>query len=120
MNALGTHLLLELKDCEPSQLDDIEFIRGTFLSAAEELGVTVLSQSFHQFSPQGVTGIISIAESHFSVHTWPEYGYAAVDIFTCGTEFEPSRAADFIVERLKARDPEIIKIQRGLLPAYAE
>jgi S-adenosylmethionine decarboxylase len=120
LNALGTHLLLELRKCEPTQLDDIEFIRGTFLAAAEELGVTILSESFHQFSPQGVTGIISIAESHFSVHTWPEFGYAAVDIFTCGAEFEPSRAAEFIVQRLQAEDPEIITIQRGLLPVYAE
>ena len=118
MDALGTQLLLELRNCDPVQLNDLPFIRQTMLSAAEEVGVTVLAETFHQFSPYGVTGIIAIAESHFSIHTWPEYGYAAVDIFTCGQGFEPSRAAAFIIGKLRTKDPEVIEVKRGHLPAY--
>ena len=116
LNAIGTHLLLELRDCEPNQLDSLSFVRETLVSAAEELGVTILSESFHQFSPQGVTGILSIAESHISIHTWPEHRYAAVDIFTCGDSFEPSKAGEMIIRRLNSRNPEVIVIKRGPVP----
>ena len=116
LNAIGTHLLLELRDCEPNQLDGLSFVRETLVSAAEELGVTILSESFHQFSPQGVTGILSIAESHISIHTWPEHRYAAVDIFTCGDSFEPSKAGELIIRRLNSRSPEVIVIKRGPVP----
>ena len=119
MNALGTHLLVELRDCDQTYLDNLPFVRETLLSAAEDIGVTILSEAFHQFSPQGVTGIVSIAESHFSIHTWPEYGYAAVDIFTCGTTLEPYKAAQFITKRLGARDSEITEIKRGYVPVHA-
>ena len=119
LNALGTHLLLELRDCEPNQLDSLSFVRETLVSAAEELGVTILSESFHQFSPQGVTGILSIAESHISIHTWPEHRYAAVDIFTCGDSFEPSKAGELIIQRLNSRSPEVIVIKRGPVPVLA-
>ena len=120
MNALGTHFLLELRDCDPRQLDNLPFIRETLLTAAEEVGATVLGDSFHRFSPQGVTGIIAIAESHFSIHTWPEYGFAAVDLFTCGDSFQPARAAEIIIQRLQSRDPEILEVQRGKLLAPME
>lgn len=118
MNALGTHLLVELQNCDPKTLNDLPYVRSTLLTAAEDLGVTVLSDSFHEFSPQGVTGIIAIAESHISIHTWPEHAYAAVDIFTCGTSFEPRQAAEFIARRFQSKDPEIREIKRGYVPAY--
>ena len=68
-----------------------------------------------QFHPVGVTGIISIAESHLCIHTWPEHGYAAVDIFTCGSEFKPREAATSIISSLQCANPEITEIQRGLV-----
>ena len=120
MNALGTHLLVELRDCDPTQLDDLPFIRETLLTAAEELGATVLGHHFHHFSPQGVTGIIAIAESHLSIHTWPEHGYAAADIFTCGDSFPPARAAEIIIQRLQCQDPEVIEVKRGKVRAPVE
>ena len=89
MKALGKHLLLELNDCDPKLLNDIGLIREIMLAAANESGATVLGESFHQFSPQGVSGVILIAESHLSVHTWPEHGYAGADILTCGTRVKP-------------------------------
>ena len=87
------------------------------LHAAEETGATVIGEIFHQFSPQGVTGVVAIAESHVCIHTWPEFGYAAVDIFTCGEGFEPIDAASLIIEQLESRSPEITEVARGVLRA---
>ena len=84
MNALGKHLLLELNDCDKEVLNDLSFLKGILLAAATEAGATVLGESFHHFNPQGVSGVVVITESHLLIHTWPEYGYAAADIFTCG------------------------------------
>ena len=114
MNVLGTHVLLELRDCDPQLLDDLAYIRQALLSAAAEVGAHVVGESFHQFAPQGVTGILSIAESHISIHTWPEFGYAAADIFTCGDRTMPDRAAASIVAAMRCRAPEITQIRRGL------
>ncbi len=115
MEALGVHVLVECKNCNPAKLNDLQFVRKTLLSAAEELGVTILGEKFHQFSPQGVTGVVAISESHFSIHTWPEHGYAAVDVFTCGASFHPRKAAQFILKRLEAKDSEITEIKRGFV-----
>jgi len=79
LKALGKHLLLELNGCDHKLLNDISFIKETMLAAAKESGATILGESFHQFSPQGVSGVIIIAESHLTVHTWPEHGYAGAD-----------------------------------------
>ena len=115
MNALGTHLLLDLKDCNPKLLDDINFIKQVMISAADEAGATIIGEKFHKFDPIGVTGIIAIAESHLCIHTWPEYGYAAVDIFTCGQGFKPQKAADMLIEALQCAQPSITEIERGLI-----
>jgi S-adenosylmethionine decarboxylase proenzyme len=85
------------------------------LTAAQDVGATVVGESFHRFSPQGVTGILAIAESHISIHTWPEYAYAAADIFSCGSSFHPREAAARLVDQLESRDPQIKEIQRGLM-----
>lgn len=114
-NALGTHLLLDLKDCKSALLDDIEFIRQAMIGAANEAGATIVGETFHKFSPLGVTGIIAIAESHLCVHTWPEYGYAAVDIFTCGEVFKPHKAADLLIESLRCEAPVITEVKRGVI-----
>ncbi len=114
MDVLGCHLLLELKDCNSELLNDLSYIRWAMIETAQEVGATVVGESFHHFSPQGVTGILAIAESHISIHTWPEYGYAAADIFSCGTSFRPREAANKLAEALECRNPEIREIQRGL------
>ena len=114
MNVLGTHVLLELRNCDPELLDDLSYIRQELLKAASDVGAHVVGESFHQFTPQGVTGILSIAESHISIHTWPELGYAAADIFTCGDQALPDQAAESIVAALRCRDPQITQIRRGL------
>ena len=117
MEALGQHVLLELRDCNVEKLDDLSFLRHTMLQAAEETGATIIGEIFHQFSPYGVTGVIAIAESHLCIHTWPEHAYAAVDIFTCGAAFNPTEAARMIVAALESADPELTEVERGLLKA---
>ena len=115
MNALGRHLLIELQDCDTGVLNDLDFIRDAMLTAAVDCGATVMGESFHRFSPQGISGVVIIAESHLSIHTWPEYSYAAVDIFTCGTTVEPEKAAETLIEKLGSKNHTLTEIQRGLL-----
>jgi S-adenosylmethionine decarboxylase len=117
LNALARHLLIELQDCDEEVLNDLDFLRDAMVAAAVDCGATVMGESFHRFSPQGVSGVVVIAESHLSVHTWPEYGYAAVDIFTCGTYVEPEKAARALIEKFGAKNHSMVEIPRGLLVA---
>ena len=119
MNALGTHLLQELRNCNPQLLDDLEYIRQVLTVAAKGAGATIVGESFHQFDPRGVTGIIAIAESHLCIHTWPDHKYAAVDIFTCGENFKPYEAAQVIIQKLQCDSPSITELQRGLISKKA-
>jgi len=82
--ALGRHILLELYDCPEDKLRRPAHSEATLLAAAQAMGATVIESRFHAFSPHGVSGVVIIAESHLTVHTWPEHGYAAVDVFSCG------------------------------------
>jgi S-adenosylmethionine decarboxylase len=115
LNALGRHLLVELYDCDKEVLNSPELLRKAMVDAAIDCGAVVLGDSFHRFSPQGVSGVVIIAESHLSVHTWPEYGYAAVDVFTCGTTVRPERAAEVLIAKLGSRHHSIMEIPRGVL-----
>jgi S-adenosylmethionine decarboxylase len=115
LNALGKHLLLELKDCNKEVLDDLDFLKNTLLTAATEAGAMVLEESFHRFNPQGVSGVVVIAESHLFIHTWPEHGYAAADIFTCGNSVQSGKAAEILIEKLGCKNHSTTNIQRGIL-----
>ena len=115
MYALGRHLLLELKDCNKEVLDDLDFLKICLNEAAIQCGATVVGESFYHFSPHGVSGVVNIAESHISIHTWPEYRYAAVDVFTCGDNAEPEQAAKLIVEKLEAQNHSLIELRRGIV-----
>lgn len=119
MEALGLHLILELKECRPDLLDDMDYVQQTLLNAAEATGATIIGKTFHKFAPQGVTGVVAIAESHVCIHTWPEYGYAAADIFTCGENFSPHAAAGYIAEMFECKDPHFQEVTRGILPQPA-
>jgi S-adenosylmethionine decarboxylase len=115
LNALGKHLLLELKDCDKGVLNDVSLLREALLAAAEECGATILGESFHQFRPQGVSGVVIIAESHLFIHTWPEYGYAAADIFTCGNSVQPEKAAQVLMRQLGSQNHSMVEMRRGIL-----
>lgn len=118
MKALGRHLLVEYGGCDRETLDDIERIEVLLRRAAEEAGATVVAAVFHPFSPQGITGVVVVEESHLSIHTWPEHGYAAVDFYTCG-DCHPERAHEFLERELGATQSEVMVVERGREPPGA-
>jgi S-adenosylmethionine decarboxylase proenzyme len=99
-------------------LNDVEKIDSILHQAAVIAGATVLKKEFHKFSPVGVSGVVVIAESHLSIHTWPEYGYAACDVFTCGDTINPHVAVDYIISHLNPKSSSVIEIKRGVLKGY--
>ncbi len=113
LKTLGRHLIAEFYDCDSACLDDVGVIRNAMLDGAKAVGATVVGELFHQYAPQGVTGTLLIAESHLSVHTWPESGYAAVDVFTCGG-LDPRPAVVVIGRLLQASSHRVQEILRGL------
>lgn len=119
MDALGTHLLVELKDCNSAVLSDVEKIEEILVNAAKEAKATVIESRFHQFNPFGISGVVVIAESHLTIHTWPEYRYAAVDIFTCGKNLHPADATDYLIEKLQSKNPSMVAFKRGF-PSASE
>ncbi len=120
MHALGTHLLVELRDCDPEILKDLGKVKDAMVSAAKEAMATIIDVSFHEFNPFGISGMVVIAESHLSIHTWPEYGYAAVDIFTCGDIIKPEVAAHYLIGQFESKNPSIVEVKRGILSCSNE
>ncbi len=111
--ALGYHTILELYDCESDRLDDVTFLESTMIEASQLAKATIIKSHFHQFSPQGVSGSVIIAESHFNIHTWPEHGYAAIDLFTCGVDLQADAAVQYLVEQLQCRRHTKKYLKRG-------
>ena len=109
---VGKHCILELYGCSPAKLDDESFLRSTITAAVQQAGATLLNLITHQFAPQGITGLALLAESHLSIHTWPEAGYAAVDVFTCGDHTMPERACLVLQQELEARGHSLRSFQR--------
>lgn len=110
---IGTHCVLELHGCSSNLLNDENFIRDA-LTKASRVGLsTLLDLTSHKFHPQGVTALALLAESHISMHTWPELGYAAVDVFTCGQTAQPQRACAFLVRQFNARNYSLKVLPRG-------
>ena len=115
MHALGTHLLVELRNCSSKLLNDLKKVEEILVAAAREANATVIESRFHKFSPFGISGVVVIAESHLTIHTWPEYGYAAVDVFTCGEVLKPEIAANYMIDKFQSKSPSIVEVKRGLL-----
>jgi S-adenosylmethionine decarboxylase len=113
MDYLGNHLLVELYECDSNKLNDLGKLEMVLEEAVRISGATALKTSFHQFAPQGVSGVIIIAESHFTIHTWPEYGYAALDIFTCGQSVDSQKALDYIEKELNVKTVSVTEMRRG-------
>jgi S-adenosylmethionine decarboxylase len=114
LNALGRHLLLELFDCDLDAINDLEAVKGAMVEAAKRAQATIVDVVFHEFNPFGISGVVVIAESHLSIHTWPEYRYAAVDIFSCGEILQPEVAARYLVEQFGAERTSVVEMQRGM------
>ncbi len=113
---LGRQILAEYYGCDSDVLHDNRRIEELMLEAARQANMTIVESVFHHFNPYGVSGAVIISESHITIHTWPEYRYAAVDLFTCGEEGDPQAAFGYLLEGLGASHHSVSEMKRGYLP----
>ncbi len=111
---LGNHLIAELYDCDVNILNNRELLEKILLEAVKVSGATAIESRSHKFSPHGVSCFVMIAESHFSIHTWPEHNYCALDIFTCGNIIDNNKAVSYIKEKLNCKNLSLSEIKRGM------
>ncbi len=111
---IGHHYIVEASGCDPKIIGSVEKVQQILVKAAEVAGAQVWSISFSRFPPHGVSGVVVISESHISTHTWPEFGYVALDIYTCGKHVDPEKAVVFAVEAFGSSTSHITEITRGL------
>lgn len=116
METIGRHVISELWECDVNRLNDMDFIEKTFVEAALACGAEVREVAFHKFAPQGVSGVVIISESHLTIHSFPEHGYASIDVYTCGDRIDPNIAADYIAKALDAKVTEKVEVPRGIGP----
>lgn len=105
---------MELWECNRELLNDIKFVEKMMTDAALQAGAEVREVTFHQFAPQGVSGVVIVSESHLAIHTFPEHGYASIDVFTCGKRIDPKKAASIIAQKLEANRIYEMNVERGL------
>ncbi|WP_025784052.1 adenosylmethionine decarboxylase [Sporosarcina sp. D27] len=115
LSALGRHVLIEYYGCPSEIIENNKVIEQFMKEAADYSGATIVESVFHHFNPYGVSGAVIIAESHLTIHTWPEYGFASVDVYTCGDSVSPWKAADYLAEKLKAKKVESFEVPRGMV-----
>ncbi len=115
ITALGRHVLIEFYGCPSDIIENNALIEKFMRGAADYSGATIVESVFHHFNPYGVSGAVIIAESHLTIHTWPEYGFASVDVYTCGDSVNPWKAADYLSEKLQAKKTESFEVPRGMV-----
>ncbi|MGQ9485762.1 MAG: adenosylmethionine decarboxylase [Desulfosoma sp.] len=120
MKSLGKHLIVELYDCDFDLINDVSQVEKILVEAVAISKATIVQPVFHQFSPHGVSGVVVIAESHFTIHTWPEYGYCALDIFTCGELIDSDASLAYLQKAFKAGSRSVMEIKRGVLNLPAD
>ncbi len=111
--AAGWQCILDLYECATEQIDNIDWIEQTLMSAARVACATIVTHSFHRFEPHGISGVVVIAESHIAIHTWPERRYAAIDIFTCNSQLHVKAATSFLTEQFRAGNARTAFFTRG-------
>ncbi len=111
---LGTHFLLDVAGSPFEILDDIAVIEKALVETAQRMGAKVLGAHLHRLTPQGISGIVVISESHLTIHTWPERGEAAIDIFSCGDAGKARDAIQLLVSRVGAKEHRLVEMKRGL------
>ncbi|QCQ23132.1 adenosylmethionine decarboxylase [Desulfoglaeba alkanexedens] len=120
MKSLGKHLIVELYHCDAYRINQVEEVERILVEAVNISKATIVQPVFHQFSPHGVSGVVVIAESHFSIHTWPEFGYCALDIFTCGDQIDSDASLRYIKKELQAESLFVTEMRRGMLDIPTE
>ena len=114
MDTYSRHCIMELWECTAGFLDNRELIQQAMVQAALESGAEIRNVSFHKFEPQGVSGVVVISESHLSIHTFPEHGYASIDVFTCGERIDPRNVGQLIAKKLGSKRTYEVNLERGL------
>lgn len=112
---LGRHVLAEFFECDPNTLNSIDKVEKYMMEAALECGATIVQKCFHMFNPYGISGVVIISESHLAIHTWPELGYAAVDLFTCGSKCDPKVAYRFLKDKFSSKRANFTELKRGII-----
>ena len=112
--SIGHHYIVEASGCDPKIISSVDKVQQILVKAAEIAEAQVWSISVNRFPPKGVSGVIVISESHISIHTWPEFGYSALDFYTCGNSGDPEKAVFYAVEAFGASTSHITEITRGL------
>jgi len=115
MEALGKHLLIELYNCDKHNITDAKTVEEIMVGAAKATEATIVSTSFHTFNPFGVSGVVVIAESHLAIHTWPEYNFASIDVYTCGDTVKPWKAYEYLKKHFKSKKASFTEIKRGII-----
>lgn len=113
MKVLGNHILVEFYDCNHDKVNNAKFLKEELKKAAIAANATIINYNFHEFSPQGITGVLLIKESHISIHTWPEYNYAAVDFFSCNDKMDLKVVHEKLKHSLESKRSEYQIIERG-------
>lgn len=113
MDTLGQHIIAEFYECDSNIISSVEQVRKSLLNTANLIGTKIVQSHFHQFLPQGVSGVLVIAESHIAVHTWPESNYVAIDFYTCGN-IDPIHGCKFLAEYFSAKEYRFIRVIRGI------
>ncbi|GGJ01937.1 S-adenosylmethionine decarboxylase proenzyme 1 [Alicyclobacillus cellulosilyticus] len=116
MDTMGRHVIAELWGCPAEKLNDLHGIERIMVNAALEAGAEVREVAFHKFAPQGVSGVVIISESHLTIHSFPEHGYASIDVYTCGDRIDPNVACEYITKALGATKLDAIEVPRGVGP----
>ena len=111
--SLGTHVLCDFYDCSPEKISDNEAIEQVIIRAINESGACIVEPKLYYFEPYGLTGVVIITESHFSIHTWPEYKYVAIDYFTCSNKIEIDKTIEILKEYFEPDKVELKEIKRG-------
>jgi S-adenosylmethionine decarboxylase len=115
LQRIGRHLILELWGCDADAINSIETIERAIKETIEACGATLLDLRVYPFTPQGVTGVAILSESHLMIHTWPEHGYAAVDVFTCGYHTDPNKAVPVLRRHFAPERVQVMEMNRGIV-----
>jgi S-adenosylmethionine decarboxylase len=114
VDTYGRHAIMELWECNKEFIDNRELIEKVMVKATLEAGAEIREVTFHAFTPQGISGTIIISESHLAIHTFPEHGYASLDVFTCGDRIDPQVVAEIIAQKLGSKKVYTLNMERGL------
>lgn len=114
MDTKGLHYIVEASGCDPQVLEDVNKLKEILINAAKIGRMDIRTAHFYKFSPRGISGLIVVSGSHISIHTWPEHGYAAIDVYICGENSEPEKAIQYILQSINAKHAHITEIERGI------